>query len=134
MWQSHHRINPGCEDDRVSALDLLAVLGAVALVVAVVVFYAFAVRLLSAARRLESVAAEFEECAAPLLKQLAEAAESASGEVERVGHLLDISEGIGSRVEGATGAAYRAITTPAIKGAAIAEGTRRAARRLGSRG
>jgi hypothetical protein len=53
--------------------------------------------------------------------------------VERVEYLLDLSEGIGRRVDGTTGAAYRVITTPAIKGAALAEGTKQAVRRLGRR-
>jgi HAMP domain-containing protein len=118
----------------VSAVDLLAVLGAMALVVACVTLYAVAIRLLGAARRLEESAAEFRSIAAPLAQELARSADRAADEVERVEHLLDLSEGIGARVEGATAAAYRAITTPAIKGAALAEGTRRAARRLGSRG
>lgn len=116
-----------------SAVDLLAVLGAMALVAACITLYAVAIRLLSAARRLEDAADEFRALATPLVQELACSADRAAEEVGRVEQLLDLSEGIGARVEGATGAAYRAITTPAIKGAALAEGTRRAARRLGAR-
>jgi len=116
-----------------SALDLLAVLGAIALVVACVVMWAAATRMLVAARAIEDTAAEFRAAAEPLVMELAEATERAAAEVDRVEHLLDLSTGIAERVDGTTGAAYRAITTPAIKGAALAEGTRRAARRLGGR-
>jgi hypothetical protein len=117
----------------VSAVDLLAVLGAMALVVACVTLFAVATRLLAAARRVEAAVEEFSSRAEPLVEELARSAARAAVEVERVEHLLDVSEGIGTRVDGATGAAYRAITTPAIKGVALAEGTRRAARRLGGR-
>lgn len=116
-----------------SALDLLAVLGAIALVVACVVMWAAATRLLGAARAIEATAEEFRAAAAPLVAELAEATGRAADEVDRVEHLLDLSTGIAERVDGTTGVAYRAITTPAIKGAALAEGTRRAARRLGGR-
>ena len=117
-----------------SAIDLLAVLGAVGLVVACVALFAASAKLLAATRRLDATVRELNETAGPLLVELVGSTERAAGEVERVEHLLDLSEGIASRVDGTTAAAYRAITTPAIKGAALAEGTRRAARRLGRRG
>jgi hypothetical protein len=100
----------------VSAIDLVAVvvavLGALALAGACVAFFAAAARLRSAAEELEAASEEFRDAAEPL---------------------LDLSDGIGQRVQGATGVTYRALTTPVIKGAAVAEGTRRAARRLGGR-
>lgn len=120
-----------------SAIDLVAVvgavLGAIALSGGCVAFFWAAARLRSAARELEAASESFREAAEPLVEELALSAHRAAGEVERVEHLLDLSSGIGRRVEGATGVTYRAITTPVIKGAAVAEGTRRAARRLGGR-
>ncbi|MCO5319010.1 MAG: hypothetical protein M9942_11290 [Microthrixaceae bacterium] len=120
-----------------SAMDLVAVvaavLGAIALAGGCVAFFAAATRLRAAARELEAAAAAFADAAEPLVEDLNSSVERAAGEVERVEHLLDLSSGIGRRVEGATGATYRALTTPVIKGAAVAEGTRRAARRLGGR-
>lgn len=120
-----------------SAIELVAVvaavLGALALAGACVAFFAAASRLRAAAEQLEEASQAFRESAGPLVAELALAAERAAGEVDRVEHLLDLSEGIGQRVQGATGVTYRAITTPVIKGAAVAEGTRRAARRLGGR-
>jgi hypothetical protein len=116
-----------------SAWDLLAVLGAVALVVACVALFAAAGRMVAAARSIEATADEFRAAVAPLLADLADSTERAAGEVERVEQILDLSEVIGRRMDTASGATYRAITTPAIKGAAIAEGTRKAVRRLGRR-
>jgi len=116
-----------------SAIDLLAVLGAISLVVACVTLWAAATRMVAASREIERTAAEFREAVTPLVDDLSRSAELAAGEVERVEYLLDLSEGIGRRVDGTTGAAYRVITTPAIKGAALAEGTKQAVRRLGRR-
>lgn len=120
-----------------SAIDLVAVvaavLGALALAGGCVAFFAAAARLRRAAEALEEASDAFRQSAVPLVEELSESAQRAAGEVERVEHLLDLSTGIGQRVEGATGVTYRALTTPVIKGAAVAEGTRRAARRLGGR-
>lgn len=120
-----------------SAIDLVvvvaAVLGVIALVAGCVAFFVAAARLRSAAEQLEAAGAEFRTASEPLVDQLSASAERAAGEVDRVEHLLDLSTGIAERVDGTTGATYRAITAPVIKGAALAEGTRRAARRLGGR-
>ncbi len=120
-----------------SAIDLVAVvaavLGAIALAGGCVAFFAAANRLRDAARELEAASEAFRDAAEPLVAELASSAERAASEVDRVENLLDLSTGIGQRVEGATGVTYRALTTPVIKGAAVAEGTRRAARRLGGR-
>ena len=110
-----------------------AVLGAIALAGGCVAFFAAATRLRDAAVELEAASESFRAAAEPLVVELADSAVRAAGEVDRVEHLLDLSTGIAERVDGTTGATYRAITTPVIKGAALAEGTRRAARRLGGR-
>ncbi|MCP4434939.1 MAG: hypothetical protein GY812_05465 [Actinomycetia bacterium] len=120
-----------------SAVDLLAVtaavLGALALVAVCIAFFAAARRLGAAADALAVATEEFSDAARPLVADLAGSADRAASEVDRVEHLLDLSTGIAERVDGTTGATYRAITSPVIKGAALAEGTRRAARRLGGR-
>lgn len=120
-----------------SAIDLVAVtaavLGALALAGGCVAFFAAGARLRRAAEDLEAAGAELRAASGPLIEELAAAARRAAGEVDRVEHLLDLSTGIARRVDGTTGATYRAITAPVIKGAAFAEGTRRAARRLGGR-
>ncbi len=116
-----------------SATDLLVVLGAVALFLAVAMLTWVTTRMLAAASRLEDATAEFTAAAEPLLAELASSTNRAAHEVERVENLIDVSSEIADRVDRTTGATYRAITKPAIKGAALAEGTRRAARRLGGR-
>jgi hypothetical protein len=115
------------------AVDLLAVLGAIALFVGVAMLTWMTSRMLAAASRLEQVTAEFTAAAGPLLAELANSTNRAAHEVERVENLIDVSSEIADRVDRTTGATYRAITKPAIKGVAFAEGTRRAARRLGGR-
>jgi hypothetical protein len=116
-----------------TAVDLLTVLGAIALFVAVGVLTYATTRMAAASRDLSDASRHFVDEALPLLEELRSAAEQAGNEVERVEHLIDLSSGIADRMDRTTGATYRAITKPAIKGAAIAEGTRRAARRLGGR-
>lgn len=114
-------------------LVVAAVLGALSLCGACVCLFAAASRLQRAAVGLEEAAGEFVARADPLVGQLASSADAAAGEVARVENILDISTGIAERLDGTTGATYRAITTPVIKGAAFAAGTKRAARRLGGR-
>lgn len=120
-----------------SAIDLLAVaaavLGALALAGGCVAMFAAAGRMRAAAASLERATDEFRLAAEPLVADLGEAADRAADEVDRVEHLIDLSTGIAERIDGTTGATYRAITAPVIKGAAFAEGTRKAARRLGGR-
>ncbi|MGI9578078.1 MAG: hypothetical protein ACR2OH_07775 [Microthrixaceae bacterium] len=110
-----------------------AVLGVMAFAAGSVALWVSAARMRSAASALEQATDEFGEATGVLVDQLSRSAEVAAGEVERVEYLLDLSEGIAERIDGTTAATYKAITSPVIKGAAFAEGTRRAAQRLGGR-
>lgn len=110
-----------------------AVVGVLAFAGASVAFWVAAVRMTKANAHLDEATDEFRKATRALVGQLSDSADRAAGEVERVEHLLDLSEGIAERLDGTTAATYKAITSPVIKGAAIAEGTRRAARRLGGR-
>ena len=114
-------------------LVCMAVLGSLAFAGASVALWVAAVRMREASARMDSATENFNRVTNELVEQLGESAERAAGEVERVEHLLDLSEGIAERLDGTTAATYRAITSPVIKGAALAEGTKRAARRLGGR-
>ena len=115
------------------ALDLLTVLcGVLALGAAVSLALASA-RLLRAARSLEAAAAAFDESAVPAVEELRAAARFAVGEVDRIDALVEVAGSIGERVDTATEATYRALTSPVIKGVALASGTRRAAQRLRGR-
>lgn len=115
------------------ALDLLTVLcGVLALGAAVALSLACS-RLLRAARQLEAATQAFEQAATPAVEELRAATEFAVGEVDRIDALVEVAGSIGERVDTATEATYRALTSPVIKGVALASGTRRAARRLRGR-
>jgi hypothetical protein len=113
-----------------SALDLLTFVCAVLALAATAVLSVLSARLLRAARELERSRAEFEAEAVPALEELRVAVGRASGQVDRVEDLVDVAASIGGRVDNATEVTYRALTSPVIKGVALASGTRRAARRL----
>jgi hypothetical protein len=119
----------------VTALDLLTVLCGLLALAAAGALAATSARMLRAARDLESARDRFLAEAVPAVEELRDAAARASAEVERVDELIDLAGSIGDRLDSATEATYRALTTPVIKGQALASGTRRAAGRLrGSRG
>jgi hypothetical protein len=115
------------------AWDLLSVLcGVLALGAAMALSLACA-RLLRAARALEQATEAFEAAAVPAIEELRSATRHAVGEVDRIDALVEVAGAIGDRVDTATEATYRALTSPVIKGVAFASGTRRAARRLRGR-
>ncbi len=68
--------------------------------------------------------------ALPAIDELRAAAADAADQVDRVDALVEVAGAIGDRVDTATEATYRALTSPVIKGVALASGTRRAAQRL----
>ena len=113
-----------------TALDLLTVLCAVLALAAAATLSVLAGRALRSAQQLEEATRLFTEEAIPAVEELRVAARRASGEVERIDELLEVAGAIGERVDSATEATYRALTSPMIKGVAFASGTRRAARRL----
>ncbi len=116
-----------------TALELLTVLcGVLALGVAATLAVLCA-RVARAAQALESAARAFQDAALPALEDLVAATDRAVGEVDRMDDLLTVAGSIGERVDSATEVTYRALTSPVIKGVAIASGTRRAARRLRGR-
>lgn len=117
-----------------TALDLLSVICAVLALAAAATLALLAGRALRAARELETATRIFTEQAVPAVTELRAAAQRATGEVDRIDELLEVAGSIGDRVDSATEATYRALTSPVIKGVAFASGTRRAASRLRGRG
>jgi hypothetical protein len=115
------------------ALDLLTLLCGVLALGAAVALSLTCSRLLRAAQSLETAASAFEEAAVPAVEELRAAARAASDEVDRIDALVEVAASIGERVDTATEATYRALTSPVIKGVALASGTRRAAQRLRGR-
>lgn len=117
-----------------TALELLTVLCAVAALAAAVVLALLSARVLRLARDLDEATRAFEQVATPAVDELRAAARRAAGEVDRLEDLLDVAGSIGQRVDTATEATYRALTSPVVKGVAFASGTKRAANRLRGRG
>lgn len=113
-----------------SALDLLTVLLAVLALGLSAAAALLCARALRAATALEAATASFEAAATPALAELRATVERAGAEVDRIDDLLDVATGIGRRLDGASEATYRALTSPVVKGVALASGTRRAAGRL----
>ena len=113
-----------------SAVDLAAVLCAVLALVAAGALTLAAARMFRAAQGLADARERFDAEATPAVAELREIVASAGDEVERIDELLTVAGTIGDRVDAATEVTYRALTSPVIKGVALATGTRRVARRL----
>jgi hypothetical protein len=116
-----------------TALELLTVLCAVAALAIAVVLALVVGHLLRVTRRFEASVRDFEQVAIPAAAEIRDAAVRAVSEVDRVEDLLEVATAIGQRVDSATEVTYRALTSPVIKGVAIASGTKRAAGRLRGR-
>lgn len=112
------------------AADLLVTLLAVMALAMSAVLALLCQRALRAARSLEAAVAEFESNAIPAVAELTELTRLAAHDIGRVDDLIEVANAVGERVDTATDAAYRAFTSPVIKGVAFATGTRRAARSL----
>ena len=110
--------------------DLLVVIVAVVALGLAVTCAVLAVRLAVALRSVQRAAEAFQDEAVPAVAELRGAVRRATQQVDRVEDLVDVATAIGDRVDAATDVTYRALTSPVIKGVAIASGTRRAARRL----
>ena len=124
-----------------SALDLVVVLLGVVALGAAVTLTVLALRLRRLAAEVEISLQELdterrelvdlrEAFAAAAFAELTETVERAGRQVDEVEALVDVANAIGGRVDSATEATYRALTSPVIKTVALASGTRRAARRL----
>ena len=115
------------------ALELLTVLCAVLALAAAAVLSLLCARVLRAATALDVAVSSFTEAVEPAVQELRGAASAAVGEVERLDDLLEVANAVGDRLDTATEATYRALTSPVIKGVAFASGTRRVAQRLSGR-
>jgi hypothetical protein len=116
-----------------SAVDLVTLLCAVLALCFAFALAVLAGRVLRSVQALNAATELFLAEAVPAVQELREAASRASSEVDRIDDLLEVAGAIGDRVDSATEATYRALTSPVIKSVALASGTRRAARRLRGR-
>jgi len=114
----------------VSVVDLVALTCAVLALAASAALALATQRTLAAARELERTREEFVARAEPALEELRSVVLRAGAQVDRVDDLVEVAASIGDRVDAATEVTYRALTSPVIKGVALASGTRRVARRL----
>lgn len=112
--------------------DLAAVVAGVASLAAVALLTAVSISLLRVLREARATVAELRDQALPALAEARAALADATGEVERVDEIIAAAEAVSSRIDGASRVAYLALSKPVIKTAAVASGTRRAARRLRS--
>lgn len=117
-----------------SAGDLAAVIVSVMSLAAVSVLTYAAVTLLRSVADIRAMVDEVRTEALPALRTATAGVDEARTEMERVEEILDAAEAVSSRIDGASRVAYLALSKPVIKTAAVASGTRRAARRLRSSG
>jgi hypothetical protein len=113
-----------------TALDLLTVVCAVVALALAVALTVLCCQVLAASRRLAAAADAFERDAIPAVAEFRGLVAAAAEDVEQLDQVVEVAGAIGARVDSATDLTYRALTTPVIKGVALASGTRRAARRL----
>ena len=113
-----------------SAVDLAALVCAVLALAAAGALTLAASRMFGAAADLAEARERFDAEATPAVAELRAIVATAGNEVERIDELLNVAGTIGDRVDAATEVTYRALTSPVIKGVALATGTRRVARRL----
>ncbi len=107
------------------ALTVVCLLATGALAVTVVQLRATTTAL---RRELES----FRESAVPAAVDLTDSARAAARQVDRLENLIGVAASVTDTMDQATAATVRVLSSPVIKTAAIAKGTRRAARRLKS--
>ncbi len=92
--------------------ELAVVLASVAVVVAVAVLGAIGVSLSRALRDLRRLLAEIRRDLLPAVQRLEEASGQVTGEVQRVGGLLDVAERVSERAETLSRMTYRALLEP----------------------
>lgn len=116
-----------------TAVDLAAVIAAVAALGVVVALTLVVGRLTRTTTELAQALTEVRDEALPALREATEVVRHAGEEAERVTEILDAAEVLSQRMDGASKAAYVALSRPVIKTAAAASGAQRAARKLRGR-
>ena len=92
--------------------ELAVVLASVAVVVVVAVLGAIGVSLSRAVRDLRRLLAEIRRDLLPAVQRIEEASGQVTGEVQRVGGLLDVAERVSERAENLSRVTYRALLEP----------------------
>ncbi len=115
-----------------SASDLALVVLSVVALAAVGVLAVVSVRLTALVADLRASTESFVAQATPLLEEISRSAEGAADQVDRLDALIGTASSLTDGVDTATTATVRMLSHPVIKTAALAKGTKRAARRLRS--
>lgn len=116
-----------------SASDIVALVAAGVVLVAVV---GLAVALRSLSRevsRLRALADELRRQTVPLVADAHRVVDQAAAEMERVGAVLDSTESVHATVDSASRLAYRAFANPVVKVLAVRAGATSGLRRLAAR-
>ncbi len=116
-----------------SGIELAAILVAAVALVATAVLAVVCTRLVTLNRALADAVDELRTALPAASRDLADAADRAGRQVDRLEDLIRTTGSIAETVDTATQATLRVLSNPVIKGAALASGTGRAARRLRGR-
>lgn len=116
-----------------SANDLAALILAAVAVAAVAVLTVVCLRLGRLTAELRQVVDDLRAEARPAVGELVAAADAAAAQVDRLESVINTTAHVADTVDTATQVTFRALANPVIKGAALASGTGRAARRLRGR-
>ena len=99
--------------------ELAVVLASVAVVVALAALSALAVGLNRSLKDLRRLLGEIRRDVLPAVRRIEEASGAVSGEVQRVGGLLDVAEAVSERAESLSRVTYRAVVEPIATVAAL---------------
>jgi len=116
----------------VSGTDVVLVALTVVCLLAVAALAVTVVQLRAATHALRREVAAFRESAVPAAQELSSSAQLAAHQVDRLENLIDVASSVTDTMDQATAATVRVLSSPVIKTAALAKGTRKAARRLRS--
>lgn len=117
-----------------NSTELVALLLAIVALVATAALAVTCYRLIGIVRSLRDTVEEVRATVPVASSELVDAADRAARQVDRLENLIRTTASITETVDTATQATFRVLSNPVIKGAAIASGTGRAARRLRGRG
>ena len=115
-----------------SGTDVVLVALTVVCLLAVAALAVTVVQLRHVVWRLHRELEQFTDRAVPAATDLSASAQLAAHQVDRLENLLDVASQVTDTMDQATAATVRVLSSPVIKTAAIARGTRKAARRLKS--
>ncbi len=99
--------------------ELAVVLASVAVVVAAAVLGALGVGIARSLRELRRLLGEIRRDVLPAVKRIEEASGQVTGEVQRVGGLLDVAEAVSQRAESLSKVTYRAAVEPLAAAAGL---------------